>query len=239
MTTTVATYGLTAEDSAILSAPVPAKEIKSYNGRGGKEMRYTSVGFVEGRLRQVDPNFEKEVVASATCVTVHYTVKGVKRGDLFDIQEGGKFGTPATSALASACRRAAKQFGIAQELWEDAEDARPAPASKPAAKSVGLKLKDGRTTGKAKLSDKQIEEFRKRGLTDATIDALRPRDVNSEEYHGINILGKLRDAKASNALASKKVLKANGVQWVDEVEEDDDDYLNDDDDEGYEDDEEE
>lgn len=234
MTTTAATYGLTAEDSAILSAPVPAKEIKSYNGRGGKEMRYTSVGFVEGRLRQVDPNFEKEVVASATCVTVHYTVKGVKRGDLFDIQEGGKFGTPATSALASACRRAAKQFGIAQELWEDVEDARPAPASKPAAKSNQNVRKPG-----GAASESQRNLLHRFKVNDATINTLDKKALYSEQYGGIDIIGKLKEAGVKTEADAKRVLKKNRIAWVDEVEEDDDDYLNDDDDEGYEDDEEE
>lgn len=113
---------LSDEVRAILEAPVPASEIKSYPGKGGKEMRYTSVEFVEDRIRQVDPDFGCDVVEGPRGITVHYTILGVRRGDIFDTEEDAKFGTPLTGSIARAKRRAAKSgFGIAKELWGDEE----------------------------------------------------------------------------------------------------------------------
>jgi len=120
--------GLTTEQWAILEAPVPASEIKSYPGKGGKEMRYTSVEFVEGRLSEVDPNYSKEIFLGPKGITVHYTLLGVRRGGAFDYDEEGKYGTPVTNGEARAARRAGKNFLVAKELWanevvtEDAEE---------------------------------------------------------------------------------------------------------------------
>lgn len=112
---------LTQEDFDKLSAPVPASEIKSYPGKGGKQMRYTSVDFVEKRIASVDPNWQKEVTLGNSGVAVHYTICGVRRGDMYDNEFEAKYGAPQVNALARACRRAGRNFGIAEDLWMDEE----------------------------------------------------------------------------------------------------------------------
>ncbi len=165
--------GLTPEVEAILSAPVPANEIKSYEGKGGKEMRYTSVDFVENRLRSVDRSFGKTVAASGGVIIVHYTVLGVTRGNLFDLDKEGKYGTPATNGLARACRRAAKEFGVARELWEDVEDAPATTTTTTTARSTqkynppAAKSTNGqREPGSGGPSRKQIEQLADNGPRD-------------------------------------------------------------------------
>lgn len=147
---------LTPEEFAILSAPVPQEEVKSYEGKGGKIMRYTSVEFVQDRIAQVDPNYDRIVEQGPRGITVHYVINGVKRGDAFDYEEGAKYGTPVTNGLARACRRAGKQFHIAEELWQDdREDSATEEAPRqPARSSYSASSKpsngrysNGKTTG--------------------------------------------------------------------------------------------
>lgn len=221
---------ITSEQWAILKAPVPTSQIKSYPGRGGKEMRYTSVEFVESRLAEVDPNFEKRVQLGTKGITVHYTVLGVTRGDAFDYDnektEGGNkaFGTPVTNGLARACRRAAKQFGVAADLWEDS------PVDEVAAKREGKgKPAAAAAASTSFLNEKQQGLLRSLGVNQATINSLTKKQVNSAQYGGLDIIGKLKDAGAKTEAAAKKVLTKNHITWVEDEDVEEDDYLDDED----------
>jgi hypothetical protein len=111
---------LTQEQFDVLGKPFPQSVIKSFTGKGGKEMRYIDVEVLEDRVRQVDINFGKDVTPGAKSVAVHYTIHGVRRGDLFDNDdESNKYGAPQVNAFARACRRALKAFGVGADLWEE------------------------------------------------------------------------------------------------------------------------
>lgn len=185
--------GLTKEEWAALAAPVPKSEIKSYEGKGGKEMRYTSVEFVEGRLASVDPNFSKEVVLGTKGITVHYTVNGVRRGDAFDYDSEGKYGTPVTNGLARACRRAAaKGFHVAEELWDDV--ASDDDDEKPARKSTSNSSRSNDTGGGASVEQKKL--LKKFGVPAALVNSnkLSPgRDGTASGIIGLLIAARKAD----------------------------------------------
>lgn len=182
---------LTDEVRAILEAPVPASEIKSYPGKGGKEMRYTSVEFVEDRIRQVDPDFGCDVVEGPRGITVHYTILGVRRGDIFDTEEDAKFGTPLTGSIARAKRRAAKSgFGIAKELWADEEDRQATGGSHSRQQSGERKAP----------SDKQVTILTDLGIPEPVargINAwIRGKDSNNQPISDVsNVIKALWDAR--------------------------------------------
>lgn len=141
-----------------LAAPFPASVIKSFVGKGGKEMRYIDVEVLEDRVREVDPNFGKDVVPGAKSVAVHYTIHGVRRGDLFDNDdESNKYGAPQVNAFARACRRALKSFGVGAELWE--EGATPAAqAQRPAQQQISRPAQSAQSSGgSGGPSQKQME----------------------------------------------------------------------------------
>lgn len=236
--------GLTKEDLAILSAPVPKSEIKSYEGRGGKEMRYTSVEFVESRLAEVDPGFGKDVELGSKGITVHYTVKGVRRGDAFDYDnvttEGGKraYGTPVTNGLARACRRAAKQFGVARELWEDAESDDSDEDEKPARKSASTSSRSsGSSSGSGGASVEQKKLLKKFGVPDALVNSkkLTPgRDGTASGIIGLLIAARKADPDEYDEDAAPHIRRA--VKKIDSkllplLEEDEEESSEDDDEE--------
>lgn len=246
--TVFGTPGLTDEDWAILEEKVPQSEVKSYEGRGGKEMRYTSVEFVEGRLEKVDRNYSKVVVLSEKGVTVHYTVKGVTRGGAFDYDEGGKFGTPATNAEARAARRAGRNFHVARELWEDAVGEDSSPRQEKARSREGSSSRDRSngnsgggygSGGKKPATPAQMkmlvdilsvpEDLAKRLNAFATKDD--DEVWHSEVSDTISALKKAKDANPEGydrnsarliETALKKTARKTYQQWLRDTEEDDD-----------------
>ena len=111
---------LTREQFETLARPFPQSVIKSFTGKGGKEMRYIDVEVLEDRVREVDLNFGKDVIPGAKGVAVHYTIEGVRRGDMFDNDdESNKYGAPQVNALARASRRALRLFGVGADLWDE------------------------------------------------------------------------------------------------------------------------
>lgn len=160
---------LTKEAMEILAKPFPKQAIKSFKGRGGVTMRYIDVKDLEDRIASVDPSFEKEVTPGARSVAVHYTILGVKRGDLFDNDsEANKYGAPQVNALARASRRAARLFGVGAEVWEkeedvDADEDEDEAPRRPAKSS-------GKSSGKVvKLSAKQEPILVDKGFTRADL----------------------------------------------------------------------
>lgn len=220
-----------------LRAPVPESEIKT-RVQGGRTLRYTTDKFVFDRLDEtVGPQgWQDDYVVVGTSVTCHLKVLGVMKSAVSDTNEKAQFGGPFMNGQARALKRAAMKFGIARELWdkEDDEDSTPAkptrpakPATRPVAKSSGL-------------SDRQIGLLKAMKLNDATIATLTRKHLNSAEYGGMDIIGKLKAAQGEDPTVerAKRVLTKAGIKWVDKATAPaDDDYYEDDEDD-YDDDEE-
>ena len=220
-----------------LRAPVPESEVKT-RVQGGRTLRYTTDKFVFDRLDEtVGPQgWQDDYVVVGTSVTCRLTVLGVMKSAVSDTNEKAQFGGPFMNGQARALKRAAMKFGIARELWdkEDDEDSTPAkptrpakPATRPVAKSSGL-------------SDRQIGLLKAMKLNDATIATLTRKHLNSAEYGGMDIIGKLKAAQGEDPTVerAKRVLTKAGIKWVDKATAPaDDDYYEDDEDD-YDDDEE-
>lgn len=224
-----------------LRAPVPESEIKT-RVQGGRTLRYTTDKFVFDRLDEtVGPQgWQDDYVVVGTSVTCHLKVLGVMKSAVSDTNDKASFGGPYMNGQARALKRAAMKFGIARELWDKEEDedttpakptrpTKPAPAAaaRPAAKSGGL-------------SDRQIGLLKAMKLNDATIATLTRKHLNSAEYGGLDIIGKLKAAQGDDPTVerAKRVLAKAGVKWVDKAASTDD-YEDDEyEDEDYEDDEE-
>lgn len=141
----------TEEVRRVLEAPFEKSVIKSFQGKGGKTMKYIDVEVLEDRVREVDPDFGRDVQLGAKGVAVHYTILGVRRGDAYDNDsESNKYGAPQVNALARACRRALRLFGIAKDLWqdddEDDEEADEKPARGRASSSSSAKRSTSSST---------------------------------------------------------------------------------------------
>jgi len=197
---------LTPEEKAQLSRPFPREVIKSYEGRGGKTMRYIEVDVLEARVEETDLNWEKTVALGPKGVAVHYTIKGVTRGDLYDNEEGAKYGAPQVNAEARAARRALRLFGVGADLWkdsdedEDDEDDRPRRQKDTNRSTSGSGSKSkGSSGGSGRPSEGQVKWLRdtfkvppavidrltagREGTASALIDALKAlREEDRDEY---------------------------------------------------------
>lgn len=220
-----------------LRAPVPESEIKT-RVQGGRTLRYTTDKFVFDRLDEtVGPQgWQDDYVVVGTSVTCHLKVLGVMKSAVSDTNSSAQFGGPFMNGQARALKRAAMKFGIARELWdkEDDEDSTPAkptrpskPATRPVAKSGGL-------------SDRQIGLLKAMKLNDATIATLTRKHLNSAEYGGMDIIGKLKQAQGEDPTVerAKRVLTKAGIKWVDKATAPADDDYYDEDEDDYDDDEE-
>lgn len=201
------------EQYKLLSRPFPKDVIKSYKGKGGKTMRYIDVDVVEDRIREVDLDFIKDVTPGARSVAVHYTILGVRRGDLFDNDsETNKYGAPQVNALARASRRAAKLFGVGKELWDDEEEDEEEEDERPARKAPAKS--GGKFTRPANFSDAQKAILRDKGFTTAEIKTLTNFDVVKAS------MGLSERGEALSRRDKAKLLEKYGAPVQDEEEDD-------------------
>lgn len=103
-------------------------------GRGNWSAHYTVVMFPKPyqKLRK-SGDVEKTFIGSMIC---DLTVLGVTKGATTDIEfTDDMYGGPTTNAEATALKRAAKEFGVARELWKGTEAATAAGNTTPAARS--------------------------------------------------------------------------------------------------------
>jgi hypothetical protein len=126
---------LTEEVLAALGAPIPAHEIKQLPGG----IRYTTDKWAKSRLDAVvgHAGWEDEYVITHLpkpvvmheglkdesliigAIVCKMSVLGVVKSDAVDIEITPKmFGTPITNAKARVFKRAARLYGVAEELWE-------------------------------------------------------------------------------------------------------------------------
>lgn len=145
---------LSKEVEAALAEPVPAEQILTLPS---SNVRYTTDKFVRDRLDRVvgrgnwsahytvvmfpkpyqklrkSGDVEKTFIGSMIC---DLTVLGVTKGATTDIEfTDDMYGGPTTNAEATALKRAAKEFGVARELWKGTEAATAAGNTAPAARS--------------------------------------------------------------------------------------------------------
>ena len=127
-----------------LSKPFPPEAIKSRKGRGGKMLDYIGGHDVIGRLNEVFPAWDFEVLEIEKIETGHQdgsaigkpevlmfgklTIDGVTHKQYGSHVHEGEWGDTYKAAMTDTLKKCASLFGVALDLYTDTEPDKPAEA---------------------------------------------------------------------------------------------------------------
>lgn len=211
---------MTPEAQAALAAPLDPKFIKERKGDNGKMYSYADLDYLEGRAREVDPEWSSHlsgggpnvVLCDITILGVtHGATAGYYIGDTYEVWDGYKkemVVKPMTSrvahtiigaAEAAAERRAFAKFRLGEELWKKDQDSELYKPEGDHAPASGGKTQFRTSSGGGGSQSREFREpseARIKLLTDLGVPEAVAKLINSESHK--DSAGKfMKDAKGN------------------------------------------